>query len=61
MGTGKRQSILGKFLNITKQGTDEKKLKEIAKQFGLQARGCGCEHSEMDKEVTADISPSARI
>jgi creatine kinase len=27
MGTGKRQSILGKFPNITNQGTDEKKLK----------------------------------
>ncbi|CAD8145797.1 unnamed protein product [Paramecium octaurelia] len=61
MGTGKRQSILGKFPNITKQGTDEKKLKEIAKQFGLQARGCGGEHSSMDKEGTADISPSARF
>lgn len=27
MGTGKRQSILGKFPNISNQGTDEKKLK----------------------------------
>ena len=27
MGTGKRQSILGKFPNITNNGTDEKKLK----------------------------------
>ena len=27
MGTGKRQSILGKFPNITKSGQDEKKLK----------------------------------
>lgn len=41
MGTGKRQSILGKFPNISNQGTDEKKLKEIAKQHGLQARGVG--------------------
>ena len=41
MGTGKRQSILGKFPNITNGGKDEKKLKEIAKSFGLQARGMG--------------------
>jgi creatine kinase len=27
MGTGKRQSILGKFPNISSGGTDEKKLK----------------------------------
>ena len=41
MGTGKRQSILGKFPNITSCGQDEKKLKEAAKQYGLQARGMG--------------------
>ena len=41
MGTGKRQSILGKFPNITKNGQDEKRLKELAKSFGLQARGVG--------------------
>jgi len=39
MGTGKRQSILGKFPGITNFGNDEKKLKEIAKKYGLQARG----------------------
>ncbi|CAK82767.1 unnamed protein product (macronuclear) [Paramecium tetraurelia] len=61
MGTGKRQSILGKFPNITKGGTDEKKLKEVARSLGLQARGVGGEHSNMDKEGTADISPSARF
>jgi creatine kinase len=61
MGTGKRQSILGKFPNITNGGTDEKKLKDIAKSLGLQARGVGGEHSAMDKEGTADISPSARF
>ena len=61
MGTGKRQSILGKFPNITQHGKDEKKLKEIAKSFGLQGRGMGGEHSAMDKEGTADISPSARF
>lgn len=61
MGTGKRQSILGKFPNITKNGKDEKKLKEIAKRYGLQARGVGGEHSAMDSEGTADISPSARF
>ncbi len=61
MGTGKRQSILGKFTNITNHGKDEKKLKDLAKQFGLQARGMGGEHSSMDKEGTADISPSARF
>ena len=61
MGTGKRQSILGKFPNITKNGQDEKKLKELAKSFGLQARGMGGEHSAMDKEGTADISPMARF
>ena len=41
MGTGKRQSILGKFPNITQGGSQEGKLKEIAKQNGLQARGVG--------------------
>ena len=41
MGTGKRQSILGKFPKITKGGSDEKKLKDLAKQHGLQARGMG--------------------
>ena len=61
MGTGKRQSILGKFPNITDKGKNEKKLKDLAKQFGLQARGMGGEHSAMDAEGTADISPSARF
>lgn len=41
MGTGKRQSILGKFPNITNHGKDEKRLKDIAKKLGLQARGMG--------------------
>jgi creatine kinase len=41
MGTGKRQSILGKFPRISQNGTDEKKLKDLAKTFGLQARGMG--------------------
>jgi len=48
MGTGKRQSILGEFPNITQQGKNEKRLKDLAKQFGLQARGMGGEHSSMD-------------
>ena len=61
MGTGKRQSIFGKFPNLTKKGTDEKNLKELAKSFNLQARGMGGEHSAMDAEGTADISPSARF
>ena len=61
MGTGKRQSILGKFPKLSKAGTDEKNLKETAKSLGLQARGMGGEHSAMDKEGTADISPTARF
>ena len=61
MGTGKRQSILGQFPKISKEGTDEAKLKAMAKCIGLQARGMGGEHSAMDKEGTADISPSARF
>ncbi len=61
MGTGKRQSILGKFPNITGHGKDEKKLKDLAREFSLQARGMGGEHSAMDKEGTADISPTARF
>jgi creatine kinase len=61
MGTGKRQSILGKFPRITQGGTNEKALKDHAKNLGLQARGMGGEHSAMDKEGTADISPSARF
>ena len=40
---------------------NETKLKEIAKELGLQARGIGGEHSAMDSEGTADISPSARF
>ena len=61
MGTGKRQSILGKFPNISENGQNEKKLKDLAKTLGLQARGMGGEHSAMDAEGTADISPSARF
>lgn len=61
MGTGKRQSILGKFPKITEGGKNQAKLKDLAKKFGLQARGMGGEHSAMDKEGTADISPSARF
>ena len=41
MGTGKRQSILGKFPHLTSKGKNEAKLKETAKKFGLQARGIG--------------------
>jgi creatine kinase len=61
MGTGKRQSILGDFPNISDKGKNEKRLKDLAKQFGLQARGMGGEHSAMDEKGTADISPSARF
>ena len=61
MGTGKRQSILGQFPNITNQGKNEKSLKDLAKKFNLQARGVGGEHSAMDEKGTADISPSARF
>jgi creatine kinase len=49
MGTGKRQSILGKFPNLSEHGTNEKKLKEAAKKYKLQARGVGGENSAMDK------------
>ena len=41
MGTGKRQSILGKFPRITQGGTNEKALKDFARSLGLQARGMG--------------------
>ena len=61
MGTGKRQSILGKFPNISEKGKNEKNLKELAKSKGLQARGMGGEHSAMDENGTADISPLARF
>ncbi len=61
MGTGKRQSILGMFPNLSKRGTDEANLKRIAKELGLQARGLSGEHSQMDERGTADISPSARF
>lgn len=61
MGTGKRQSILGHFPNITEGGTNESKLKELARKFGLQARGLSGEHSKMDARGTADISPLARF
>lgn len=61
MGTGKRQSILGQFPNISQGGKNEKALKEEAKKRGLQARGMGGEHSAMDENGTADISPLARF
>ena len=61
MGTGKRQSILGEFPNISQQRKNKKRLKDFARQFGLQARGMGGEHSAMDEKGTADISPSARF
>ena len=61
MGTGKRQSILGKFPKISNHGKDQNELKQIAKRLGLQARGMGGEHSSMDSEGTADISPMARF
>ncbi|CAK72037.1 unnamed protein product (macronuclear) [Paramecium tetraurelia] len=61
MRTGKRQSILGKFPNLSKSGTDEANLKEKAKSIGLQVRGTSGEHSSMDQEGTADISPFARF
>ena len=61
MGTGKRQSILGRFPNLTQRGTDEEKLKKLASSLKLQARGIGGEHSQMDLEGTADISPSGRF
>ena len=61
MGTGKRQSVLLQFPNLSKQGTDESGLKAAAKGFGLQARGLSGEHSQMDAAGTADISPLARF
>ena len=61
MGTGKRQSILGQFPNLSRRGTDEANLKKIAKELGLQARGLSGEHSQMDENGTADISPTARF
>ncbi len=61
MGTGKRQSILGKFPNISERGKNEARLKEIAKGLNLQARGLSGEHSGMDEDGTADISPRARF
>lgn len=61
MGTGKRQSILGQFPNISEKGKNEKRLKTEANKFGLQARGMGGEHSAMDENGTADISPMARF
>lgn len=61
MGTGKRQSVLVQFPNLSKAGTDEANLKAIAKSFGLQARGLAGEHSSMDENGTADISPLARF
>lgn len=61
MGTGKRQSVLLQFPNLSKQGTDESSLKAAAKGLGLQARGLSGEHSQMDAAGTADISPLARF
>lgn len=61
MGTGKRQSVLAQFPNLSKKGSDEANLKRVAKTFGLQARGLSGEHSQMDEAGTADISPLARF
>ncbi len=61
MGTGKRQSVLVQFPNLSKRGTDEAALKAVAKSLNLQARGLSGEHSAMDEAGTTDISPSARF
>jgi creatine kinase len=61
MGTGKRQSVLVKFPNLSEKGTNEARLKKTAKEFGLQARGLSGEHSQMDENGTTDISPLARF
>lgn len=61
MGTGKRQSVLLPFPNLTKHGTDEGNLKAVAKSLGLQARGLAGEHSKMDENGMSDVSPMARF
>jgi len=61
MGTGKRQSVLVKFPNLSEKGTNEARLKKIAKELKLQARGLSGEHSQMDIAGTADVSPMARF
>jgi arginine kinase len=60
-GTGKRQSVLATFPNLSERGSNEANLKKTAKLFGLQARGLSGEHSQMDEAGTADISPLARF
>lgn len=61
MGTGKRQSVLAQFPNLSENGANEARLKKTAREFGLQARGLSGEHSQMDKAGTADVSPLARF
>lgn len=61
MGTGKRQSVLLNFPNLSKNGSDEANLKNVAKALGLQARGLSGEHSQMNELGTSDISPMARF
>lgn len=61
MGTGKRQSVLVEFPKLTEIGTNEARLKDTARELGLQARGLTGEHSQMDENGTSDISPLARF
>ena len=61
LGTSKRQSIFGKFPNLTQKGKNPEKLKNLAKQIGLQARGVSGEHSKIDEEGKSDISPLIRF
>ncbi len=61
MGTGKRQSVLIGFPNLSEEGTNENRLKETAKDLHLQARGLAGEHSKMDENGTSDVSPMARF
>ena len=55
------EDLVRLFKRTNPNSTDEKALKELARSFNLQARGMGGEHSAMDANGTADISPSARF
>lgn len=60
LGTGMRASVHIKLPHLTSDGTP-KKVKVVAKRFGLSVRGVGGEHTPIGADGTVDISPSARF
>ncbi len=60
IGTGMRASVHFPLPVLTADGSD-KKVKAIAKQFGLSVRGKGGENTPIADNGEVDISPAARF